>query len=153
MTSPRKNGPSFLTKSRCQMSLLKTTSKALLLIILSGLLQNTRKDFSDLLCLCPGKMRTTRAFSGPLRRNSSDTTICFSSDLFELAVFEKKLSLMSLHVGTLVSEQGIKAASELGMEGKCDVTGLLQPSSGSRWIESTEIRVPRTRRLNLESFG
>ena len=101
------------------------------MIILSGLLQNTRKDFSDLLCLCPGKIRTTRAFSGPLRRNSSGTTICPSLDLFKLAVFEKKLSLMSLRMGTLVSEQGVKAAFRLGMEGKCDVTGLLQPSSGS----------------------
>ena len=71
------------------MSLLKTTGKALLLIILSGLSQNTRKDFSDLLCLCPGKMRTTRAFSGPLRRNSSGTTIRPSSDLLELAVLER----------------------------------------------------------------
>ena len=129
MASPRKNGPSFLTKSPCQMSLLKTTGRALLLIILSGLSQNTRKDFSNLLCLCPGKIRTTRVFSGPLRRNSSGTTICPSSDLFELAVFEKKLSLMSPCVGTLVSEQGIKAAFWLGMEGKCDVSGLLQPSS------------------------
>ena len=32
-------------------------------------------------------------------------------------------------------------------------TRLLQPSSGSSWIESTEIRVSRTRRLNLESFS
>ena len=38
---------------------------------------------------------------------------------------------MSLRVGTLVSELGIEAAFRLGMEGKCDVTGLLQPSSGS----------------------
>ena len=73
------------------MSLLKTTGKALLLIILSGLSQNTRKDFSDLLCLCPGKMRTTRAFSGPLRRNSSGTTIWLSSGLLELAVFWKEV--------------------------------------------------------------
>ena len=28
---------------------------------------------------------------------------------------------MSLRVGTLVSEQGVKAAFRLGMEGKCDV--------------------------------
>ena len=112
------------------MSLLKTTGKALLLIILSGLSQNTRKDFSNLLCLYPGKIRTTRAFSGPLRRNSSGTMICPSSDLFELAVFEKKLSLMSPRVGTLVSEQGVKAAFRLGMGRKCDVIGLLQPSSG-----------------------
>ena len=59
---------------------------------------------------------------------------------------------MSPRVGTLVFKQGVEAAFRLGMEGKCDVTGLLQPSSGSNGIEGTEIRVPRTRRLNLESF-
>ena len=133
MTSPRKNGPSFLTRSRCQTSLLKTTGKALLLITLSGLSQNTRKDFSDLLCLCPGKMRTTRAFSGPLRRNSSGTTIWPSSGLLELAVFGKKLSLMSPHVGTLVSKQGVEAAFRLGMEGKCKV-----PDSYSRPLAQVE---------------
>ena len=95
MISPRKNGPSFLTRSRCQTSLLKTTGKALLLIILSRLSQNTRKDFSDLLCLCPGRMRTTCMFSSPLKRASFGTMICPSSELLELAVFGKKLSLMS----------------------------------------------------------
>ena len=40
------------------------------------------------------------------------------------------------------------------MERKCDMTGLLQPSSGSdSWVEDTEICIPRTRQLNLESFG
>ena len=89
MVSPRKNGPSFLTRSWCQTSLLKTTGIALLLMILSGLLQNTRKDFSDLLWLCPGRMRTTCAFSGPLKRNSSGTTTYPLSDLLELAVLER----------------------------------------------------------------
>ena len=37
-----------------------------------------------------------------------------------------------------------------GREVRC--TGLLQLSSSSSWIESTEIRIPRTRRLILESF-
>ena len=71
-------------------------------------------------------------FSGPLKRNSSGTTTCPLSDLLELAVLEKKLSLMSLGAGTLVLEQGVKAAFRLGMEGKGEVTGLLQPSSGSK---------------------
>ena len=96
---------------------MKTTGRALLLMILSVLLQNTRDDFSDLLCLCPGRMRTTRVFSGPLRRASSGTMTCPSSELLELAVFEKKLSLMSPCVGTLVSEQGVDAAFRLIWKG------------------------------------
>ena len=131
MISPKKNGPSFLTRSQCQTSLLKTTGKAWLLIILSGLSQNTKKDFSNLLCLCPGRMRTTRVFSSPLRRTSSGTMTFPSSDLLKLAILERKLSLMSLRVGTPVSEQGVEAAFRLGMERKCDISKLFQPSSGS----------------------
>ena len=86
-------------------------------MILLGLSQNTRKDFSDLLYLCPGRMRTTRAFSGPLRRASSGMMTCSSLELLELAVFGKKLSLMSPCVGTLVSEQGVNAAFGLIWKG------------------------------------
>ena len=133
MTSPRKSGPSFLTRSWCQTSLLKTTGKALLLIILSELSQNTRKDFSDLLCLCPGKIRTTRAFSGPLRRNSSGTTIWPSSGLLGLAVFGKKLSLMSPRVGTLVSNKASKLPSSLVWKGSA-----ICPDSYSRPLAQVE---------------
>ena len=97
--------------------MLKTTGKALLLMILSELLQNTRKDFFDLLCLCPGRMRTTCAFSGPLKRASSSMMTCPLSELLKLAIFGKKLSLMSPHVGTLVSEQGVDAAFRLIWKG------------------------------------
>ena len=97
--------------------MLKTTGRALLLMILLGLSQNTRKDFSDLLCLCSGRMRTTHVFSGPLRRASSSMMTCPSSELLELAVFGKKLSLMSPRVGTLVSEQGVNAAFGLIWKG------------------------------------
>ena len=82
------------------MSLLNTTGKALLLIILSGLSQNTRKDFSDLLCLCPGKTRTTRTFSGPLRRNSSGMTIWLSSGLLKLAVLKEVESNVTMRGDT-----------------------------------------------------
>ena len=63
--------------------------KALLLMILSELLQNTRNDFSDLLCLWPGRMRTTHAFSGPLRRASSGMTTCPLLELPGLAVLKR----------------------------------------------------------------
>ena len=82
-------------------------------MIFLELSQNTRKDFSDLLCLCPARMRTTHAFLGPLRRASSGTMTCPSLELLGLAVFERKLSLMSLCMGRLVSEQGVDAAFRL----------------------------------------
>ena len=77
-------------------------------------------------------------FSGPLRRNSSGTTTWPSSGLLELAVLERKLSLMSPRLGTLVSEQGVEAAFKLGMERKCDV-----PDSYSRPLASVEVKTLR----------
>ena len=58
---------------------------------------------------------------------------CPTNDFF-IWYLEEFLMAKSLPVtgtGTLVSEQGIEAAFRLGMERKCNGSGLLQLSSGS----------------------
>ena len=58
--------------------------------------------------------------------------VIISNGIVKMDPLKLKGVAVSPRMGTLVSEQGVKAAFGLDMEGKGEISGLLQPSSGSK---------------------